>query len=131
MASLVGDGVDVAEAPLEGRLREDRARAGGMIRRVHDLLGLVDGMGRGQPDGHAMVEREAAHALDLVPDVRERRQEEQARRAQLDLRLRDLRLDDRVVAHLMARAPRRLVARQPHEGVERGTGDAEGDAGEA
>src|SRR5439155_23780459 len=95
---LLDDRVDVAEAPLEGIALENRRGAGRMIGRVDDFAGLVDRPGRGEADRRVVVDRELPCGGDIAPDLVERAQQKGAGGAEPSLRLRNLRLDEVVVA---------------------------------
>src|SRR5262249_47794840 len=111
---LLGDRVDVTEAALEGIALKDGRGPRRVIHRVDDFLRLVDGKRCGQTDQHALLDGELAYAPDAAPDLVQRREEKTARRAQLRLALRHLRLDDRVLAQLALPGPWRLLVRERH-----------------
>src|SRR5271166_4194523 len=120
---LLRDRVDIAKAPLERVLFEDRGRSGGVIGGVDDLQRLVNGKGRGEPDRHALVDGDMAGALDRGGDLLERAQQKGAGSGEPRFGLCDLRLDQVVVAQGTRRTERHLVARQFDKGVERAAGD--------
>src|ERR1700674_1399212 len=107
--ALLGPGVDVAQAALEGVLVEDCGRAGGAVDRGDDVAGLLDRPSRGEPQPGVLVAGEVAVLLGLVPHLGEGRVDEGARRAQLRLRLCHLGLDHVVLTQGLAGAARDLV----------------------
>src|SRR6185503_1823951 len=67
---LLGHGVDVAKAPLEGAAGEDGARPGRVMDRIHHLLGLVDAVGGGEANLHPLLHAERAPgAAHVGPDA--------------------------------------------------------------
>src|SRR5262249_37643923 len=52
---LVDPGVNVTKPPLEGVALEDRCRPRRVVGRVDDVARLVDGPGRGEPDGRVVI----------------------------------------------------------------------------
>src|SRR5438876_10541641 len=69
---LLGHRVDVPEPTVESAIDEDRGRAGGVMRDIGYRLRLVNRVGRGEPDQHALVHGQGAGAATRAPDVRER-----------------------------------------------------------
>src|SRR6185503_10597759 len=82
---LLGDRVDIPEAPVEGAAREDGGPAGDVMHGVHDLLALMDGIRRGKPDAHPLLHRDRAGSADGVPDLIERGVEQEPRGGELRL----------------------------------------------
>jgi hypothetical protein len=115
--ALLGPGVDVAQAALEWVLVEDRVRAGDVVDARDDIARLLDRPGRGEAQLPVPFGREVAVALGILPHVLEGCVDRGARRAQFRLALRDLGLDDVVLAQGLAGAARDLVARQLDKGV--------------
>src|SRR5947207_10061118 len=107
---LLGHRVYVAEAALERVLVEDRGGAGCLVEDVDDLERGVDRKGRGEADRHPLVERDVAAHLDRLGNLLERMEQPEARRGEPRLGLRDVALDDVVVAQRVAGAARYLVA---------------------
>src|SRR4029077_8552552 len=127
---LLGDRVDVAKAALKRLLVKNRCRPGGVIKLVDHFAGLLDRPGRGEAGRRGRVETDLAALADRVPDLLERGQEEGAGRSQPRARLRDLRLDDLVVAQGSLSAAWRLVRGQRDKAVVKSARDAEGEPGE-
>ena len=65
---LLGDGVDVAEAALEGAAGEDRVDAGGLVDGVGDRDGAGDRMGAGETRPGAV--RDVERPLGASPALR-------------------------------------------------------------
>src|SRR5262252_4511903 len=128
---LLGHGVDVAESAVECALDEDGGGPGRVVRHVGHPLRLVDGIGRGEPDEHALIEGEHARAAHCVPDLVERSQEKAAGGAELRLCLRHLRLDHRVFGEGALETARRLLHGERAEGIQHAARDAESHAREA
>jgi len=100
-----------------------------MIDRIDHLSGLMRRVGDRHPQARALIERKSLAARGHVPHVAQHLQQEGARRLQPRLGDPGEHLDGRVVAQDLRRVARRLLARQCHEGVERGARDAERHAG--
>src|SRR6202023_3850217 len=64
--SLLGAGVDVAQAALEWVLVEDRVRAGEVVDRRDDIARLLDRPGRGEAQLPVTFGREVAVALGIL-----------------------------------------------------------------
>ena len=128
---LLRHGVDVAEAALQRMVFEDRGSPGGVVGKVHRLARLVNGMGRGHADVHALRNRDGGAGGKILPDVGHRLQHVAARGAEIDLGLGEVALDHRIVPQRAPGAARHLVAHRFDKIVERGAGDAAGDAGKA
>src|SRR5689334_17067027 len=128
---LLDHGVDIAEAALERVALENRRRSRRVIGRVNDVLCLMDGPGRGQPYRRVVIERQAPRPPDVGPDLLERVQQESTRRPEARLGLRDLRLDDIVVAQSAYGAARDLVARELDKSVQSAPRNSERDPGKA
>jgi hypothetical protein len=128
---LLGHGVDVAEAPLQRMVFEDRRGARGVIGEVDCLSRLVNGVGGGHADVHALSHRDGRARTNILPGVGHRLQHIAARGPEIDLRLGEVALNHGIVPQRLFRAARHLVAHGLDEVVERGAGDAAGDAGKA
>ena len=128
---LLAGGVQVAEAALEGLGLEDRGRARLGIGPIAHLARAEDGAGGGEADRHLVVDRQGLAALRVVPALPQGLQQEGAGAAELRRGFRHLALDHRAVAERGGGGARRLVAGEPHEGVEQPARDAERHAGEA
>src|SRR5262249_35891786 len=128
---LLGHGMDVAESAVECALDEDGGSPGRVMRHVGHPLRLVDGVGRREPDEHALIEGEHARAAHCVPDLVERSQEKAAGGAELRLCLRHLRLDHRVLGKGALETARRLLHRESAEGIQHAARDAESHARQA
>src|SRR5580700_4009227 len=124
---LLDHGVDIAEAALERVVLENRRRSRCVVGRVDDILCLMDGPGRGQPDRRVVIERQAPRPRNVAPDLLERAQQESAGRSEPRFGLRDLRLDDIVVAQRALGAARDLVARELDKSVQSASRKAESD----
>jgi hypothetical protein len=64
---LLGHRVQVAEPPLEGTGVEDRGRTRHFVYRVRRFLCLVNGVSRGKPDTHALLNRKLVAGYDFGP----------------------------------------------------------------
>src|SRR5215472_1713422 len=128
---LLGHGVDVAEPAVERALHEDGGGPRCMVRHVGHPFRLVDGVGRGEPDEHALIEGEDTRAAHPAPDLVQRSQEKAARGSELRFRLRHLGLNYRVLGEGALEASRRLLGGESAEGIQHATRDAEGHPGEA
>ena len=113
--ALLGPGVDVAHAPLERVRFENRRGAGGVIDGRHHVARLMDRPGRGEAQLGVVLGAEVAGALGLLPHLADHPAQIRARRAQLRLALRDLRLDHVVVAQRAFAPAGDLVARDLDE----------------
>src|SRR5207247_3836895 len=122
---------DVAEPPLEQVVLEDRGGTRCVVGGVDNLARLVDRPGRRETDRCVVVYREPSRRAGLAPDFIERTQQKGAGGAQPSLGLRDLRLDDIVVAQGASGAARNLVAGELDKGIERAAGDPERHPGKA
>ena len=98
---LLGDGMDVTEAPLQRMGVEDRRGAGRIIGEVDSLAASVDRMGGGHSDGHALLDRDQGAGAEMLPDFGHRLQQIGSCRAQIDLGLRKARLQDKEMRILM------------------------------
>src|SRR5207237_4382594 len=87
--------------------------------------------GRGQSDGRVVIGRQALRSRDVAPDLLERAQQERACRSEPRFGLRDLRLDDIVVAQRALGATRDLVAGELDKSVQSASRYAERDPAEA
>ena len=124
--------MDIAEAPLKLSILEYRRRPGRQIGDIGHLLGLVDAMGGGQPDAHALIGRQLLPILGQQGglDLFERSQQVHARGAQLGFGLGHLHLHHRAVAQRGLLLLWNLALGQADEGIQHCAGEAEGDAGE-
>src|ERR1700746_1376412 len=95
---LLRDGVDVTKSPLEWVFLEDRGRPGRVVGGIDNLERLVNRKGRCEPDHHALVESDPAGAPHFGRDLLQRAQQKGACRSKTGLGLRNLRLDQVVVA---------------------------------
>src|SRR5882757_6731326 len=95
---LLGHGVDVTEAAFQRMVLEDRRGSGGMIGEVDRLARLVDGVGSGQADGDALLDRDGGAGGEVLPYVGHRLQYETARGAEIDFSLGEARLHHGIVS---------------------------------
>ena len=128
---LLGDGMEVAEAALEGRLCEDRAGACRIVEQVGGRLRLVNREGGGEADADPVLDFQPVCVLRCRPDVLDLGKHEGARRAYARDGLRGLVLDEVVVGEAGSVEARGLVLRQRHKGVQHAFRDAERGAGKA
>src|SRR5215472_8879359 len=128
---LLDHRVNVTEPPLEGVALEDRCRPRRVVGRVDDVARLVDGPGRGEPDGRVVICRQPSRPADIPPDLVERAQQKGARTTQPRFRLGDLRLNHVVIAQGAFGTARDLVAGEFDKSVERAPRDTEGYPGKA
>lgn len=82
-------------------------------------------------DVHALRDGDGRARAEILPDVGHRLQQVAARGAEIDFRLREVGLDHGIVPQRLPGAARHLGAHRLDEIVERGPGDAAGDAGKA
>ena len=132
---LLRQGVDVAEAALEGAAGEDRVDAGGLVGAVGDIYGAGDRVGAGEAGSSAVrdVDRGCIgrrHLAGAPVDLGHRVDQIAAGGAEAGFGACHLGLDHSVVGEA-AGAARGLAQRQLDKGVEHAAGDAERDRGDA
>ena len=121
---LLRQRMDVAEAALERRAEEDRRGAGGLVDPVRRLLGLVDGLGAGEPHPGAVGRADRLDVVGAAMHVLQDLDQPGARRADVGLAARHVGLDAGIVGEPREIA-RRLGGGELDEGVEHGARDAE------
>src|SRR5260370_32452831 len=110
--ALLGPGVDVAHPAFERVVLENRRGPGRVIDDRDDVARLMDRPGRGEAQLRVVFGADGAGALSLLPHLADHAPQVGARRFEPRLALRDLRLDDIVLAQRALGAGRHLVARE-------------------
>src|SRR5215472_16444952 len=127
-------GVQIAEPALESTAFENRGSAGSAVGEIDHLAGRLHRAGDGDAQTRTLLDRKGAGRRRHCPSLTQHLHEKCSRRAQLSARLRDARLDHRVVAQHSGRAQApagALGLRELHEGSKARTSDAECHAGKA
>ncbi len=128
---VLRDHVHVAQPALERLRGKHRGGADGAVGRQRHLLGLVDGVAGGDPDGHALVKVDPAGGLHRCPYFFERIEKECAGGAQLHVRAGDQRLHRRRLRERSLESARGFLARRRDQRIEHGPRDCQRDACEA